>query len=200
MSGRIATPAKAKPSSAEPAPLETPSTVFAAPSSASPTTPPSPVGKGQRPVAGRALATAVAAPEPPIHSASRRCRRRTLRERTSCQPQTAIGVRSSDRCRARRAASRGRRRSRPASRARLRTARVGGVVEARILDRPGRERRRDERRQSRSGQARKAPAAPALEEGPEGLGETLVGRGTAGRAHRTRDRVGDGPATLGAGG
>ena len=92
---RIATPAKAKPIKAEPAPLETPSTVFAAPRSASPTTPPSPVGKGQRPVAGSALATAVAAPEPPIHSASRRCRRRTLRERRSCQPQTAIGVRSS---------------------------------------------------------------------------------------------------------
>ncbi len=69
---------------------------------------------------------------------------------------------------------------------------VGGVVEARILDRPGRERRRDDAR--KADQAKPAKLGrPALEEGPEGLGEILVGRGTAGRAHRTRDRVGDGP-------
>ena len=188
---RIAMPAKAKPIKAEPAPLETPSTVFAAPRSASPTTPPSPVGKGQRPVAGRALATAVAAPEPPIHSASRRCRRRTLRERRSCQPQTAIGVRSSD----------GREpeelhREVGDDRARqpeeVADSGVGGVVEARILDRPGGERRRDDAREADQAKPAKL-GRPALEEGAKRLGEILIRRGTAGRAHRTADRVGDGP-------
>ena len=111
-------------------------------------------------------------PTPPIHSASaQRAGGAAVRERTSCQPQTASGAGAAtdaepeelhrevgdDRARQRRAG--------------CATGGVGGVVEARIVDRPGRERRRDDAAQRRSAPSPPSSAAPALEEGPDGLGE-----------------------------
>ncbi len=91
---RMAMTAKTMPRAAPAEPLAMPVMARAAARSASPTTPPRPLGRGQRSVAGIALASAVAAPAPMTHRARRNWRRPSSPDFISRQPQTASGSRA----------------------------------------------------------------------------------------------------------
>ncbi len=101
----------------------------------SPATPPRPVGSGQRVVGGSALATALAAQKPMIQSAMRRPPSGRLRSRISRMPQRTGGSTKAREPRPRICMAR----SATTAPGWPRTfvgGVVGGVVEARVVDRP----------------------------------------------------------------
>ncbi|GJE45621.1 hypothetical protein AEGHOMDF_4821 [Methylobacterium soli] len=87
----MAMPAKTKPTRAAAGPEIAPTMVRAADIRESPVTPPRPVGRGQRAVGGRALATALAAQKPMIQRAIRMPPRGRSRARIRRMPQRAGG-------------------------------------------------------------------------------------------------------------
>ena len=147
----------------------------------SPATPPSPVGRGQRCVGGSELATAVAAPAPRIQRPRRSGSRSRPPVRT--QPPAPGGERHGEGDRAEPEEL-----HREVGHDRARTLeevadrRRGGVVEARVVDRPGRE-----RRDRRAGQGDQAKAhdlhRPTAQEGAQRVRKVVERRGSAGGSH-----------------